>query len=91
MWRSDGVYTSIVDNSSRFALLSFASSNRLASLLDSSRRSGRLTRSFGRGGRGFAGSDRVSVGLSDLAKLLQVLLDSARSTSDLVGGKLQRC
>lgn len=90
--RGDEIRTSIVDGGGRFTLLSFAASSRLAGLLDSSRSSSRLARSFDRSGNSrFAGCGGISVDLSDLAELLQVLLDSAGSASDYVGSKLMRC
>lgn len=90
-WRCGRVHTRIVDVDS-FALLSFASSSRLAGLLDSCRSSSRrLARSFaGSGGVGrFAGSCGSSFAQSDLTELLQVLLDSAGSAMHLIGSQLE--
>ena len=81
------IRTNTLDQGSRFALLPFAiSTSGLAGLLDPSRGgSGSFSGSFGgrRVGIGF--------GFGDLAELLQVLLDSAGSASDGVGGELERC
>ena len=91
----EDIRTGIFDCGSRFSLLSFSSGGRLAGLLDASRgrSSGFLARNFdgsGDGGR-VARSGGIGFGLSDLAELLQVLLDGARSASDGVGSELERC
>lgn len=88
--RSGETHTSILDVGSCFTLLSFASCCRLAGLLDSIWGSSRLARRFGGSlfGRGLIIG--IDWALSDLAELLQVLLDSAGGARNHIGSELER-
>ncbi len=91
--RGDRIRTFIVRIGSRFTLLPFTFSGRLAGLLDSSGGSGgfaRILRGGGGSGR-FVWSAGSGVGLGDLAELLEVLLDGAGSAGGGFVGELRKC